>query len=135
MKKIDLNELYGGSWSFFEEGDDGGSGSLEIKPLREHLEEWIQQDDYICIHQNRERIQDILDGRITEVDDDVIGFFFINCFDAEDEETCWYYDEVILEPFSYIKKKKAAEAREQGIKPRECWYRKELDKLFNEIPF
>ena len=41
--KIDLNELYGGHFGFSSEFD-GRGGELAIKPLREHLEEWVNAD-------------------------------------------------------------------------------------------
>ena len=131
MRKIDLNELYGGWWCFFDECDGGRSDDLEIKTLREHLEEWIQQTDYLCIQENKQRIQDILDGRITETEDGMISLVYNNDFqnDVDDDPLYWYYDEVVLNPLVSIKKKIADEAREQGIRPPQTWYREEVDRI------
>ena len=88
MRKIDLDELYGGHFEWGDCYGDGKGGSLEVKPLREHLEEWIQQDGYVCIKENKQRIQDILDGKITE-DELTFGI------DLENS-----YEEIAFYPFS-----------------------------------
>jgi len=44
MRKIDLNELYGGSWEWIEVGLFGvkyRGADLDVKPPREHLEYWL----------------------------------------------------------------------------------------------
>lgn len=116
MRKIDLDELYGGYFEWCDELSDGKGGELEIKPLREHLQEWVKMTDYRCIRENKQRIQDILDGKDLYVSDDAIGFGY-----SSD------YDEVSFEEFDSIKKKIADEAREQGIKPPKTWYRDKVD--------
>jgi hypothetical protein len=135
MRKIDLNELYGGYWSFYGGLDyDGRGGELEIKPLREHLEEWVKSD-WECIKENKEHIQNILDGtEDLEVDDECTGGFGYRT-GYEDEYGGAYEDEVRFEPLSEIKKEREAWAREQGIKPRKCWHEAELDRLYDDLPY
>lgn len=126
MRKIDLNELYGGYWGFGDECDGGRGGDLEIKTLREHLEEWIQLDSYYCVWINKQQIQDILDGKITEIDGDSIEF--TGCCSDEDEMHS-YYDEVSFTPLVLMIDDIKNKAREQGIKPPETWYREEVDRI------
>lgn len=143
MRKIDLNELYGGYWSFYGGLDgDGRGGELEIKPLREHLEEWVKSD-WECIRKKQEHIQNILDGtEDLEVDDECTGGFGY-CTGYGDEYGGAYEDEVLyvccdevnFKPLSEIKKEREAWAREYGIKPSECWYKAELDRLYDDLPF
>ncbi len=124
MRKIDLDELYGGYWSFGDECDGGRGGDLEIKTLREHLEEWIQLDSYYCVSMNKQRIQDILDGKITEIDGDSIEF---SCCISDEEEMHSYYDEVSFTPLVLMIDDIKNKARKQGIKPPKTWYREEVD--------
>ena len=46
MRKIDLDELYGGSWEWIEEtglfGVKYKRADLDVKPLKEHLEYWVK---------------------------------------------------------------------------------------------
>lgn len=126
MRKIDLDELYGGYWSFGDECGGGRGGDLEIKTLREHLEEWVQLDSYFGIHMNKQRIQDILNGKITEFDGDSIEF---NWCISDEEEMHSYYDGVSFTPLVLMIDDIKNKAREQGIKPPETWYREEVDRL------
>ena len=139
MRKIDLDELYGGEWSFGDECDGGRGGDLEIKTLREHLEEWIQLDSYFCIYMNKQRIQDILDGKITEIDGDSIEFSWCSVNDISDEEEIYScYDEVSFTPLVLMIDDIKNKAREQGVRPKECWYRENAtasDTSSDDLPF
>ena len=145
MKKIDLNELYGGHWSFCG-GLDGeySGGDLEIKPLREHLEEWVKKTGWECIRENQEHIQNILDGaEDLEVDDYCTGGFgyrtgYGDLYDGAYEDEVLYEccDDVVFKPFTQIKKERAEWAREQGIKPPKTWYQLEAEKEEEyDLPF
>lgn len=50
MRKIDLDELYGGAWQWVEEDSLCGikyrGADLDVKPLREHLEYWSKVPTY-----------------------------------------------------------------------------------------
>lgn len=122
MRKVDLNELYGGYWEWSDQYGDGKGGKLEIKQLREHLQEWVKMTDYDCIRKNKQDIQDFLDGTIELEVGDTGKFGFRSCKDD-------IYDGVWFEPLSMIKDKIRDEAREQGIKPPKTWYREEVDRL------
>ena len=115
MKKIKLDELYGGSWEWGDDLGDGKGDILEIKTLREHLEEWIKMDGYICIQKSKQHIQDILDGNITE--DELV--FFV--------DYGGYYEEISFNPLEEVMDDIKKKAREQGIKPHKTWYREKVD--------
>ena len=145
MRKIDLDELYGGEWSFYGGLDgEGKGGTLEIKPLREHLEEWVEKTDWECIKESQQNIQDILAGTVDlEVDDDCTGGFgyrtgYGDLYGGAYEDEVLYEccDEVWFHPFSEIKKEREAWAREQGIKPPKKWYQKKArEEEIADLPF
>lgn len=124
--KIDLNELYGGYCHFSSEFDEIAR-ELEIKPLRKHLEELVNYH-WECINENREHIQNILNGvEDLEVSDE--------CFRYSSEYSNGY-DEVIFEPLSEIKKEREIWAREEGTKPHKTWYEIEAEeKKLEDLPF
>ena len=147
MRKIDLDELYGGSWEWIEEtglfGVKYKRADLDVKPLKEHLEYWVkiptdpEKLSFGCLNKENKKaiafMNDILEGRITELDNDdgVIKFEYDHlCEDKEDEENwCNEEDYVVFEPLSMIKDKIRDEAREQGIMPPKTWYREEVDRI------
>lgn len=143
MRKIDLDELYGGSWRWIEEDPLSvkfRGSDLDVKSLKDHLEEWVkiptdpEKLSFGCLNDEAvTHLLDILEGRITELDNDdgVIKFEYDNlCEDKEDKENwCNEEDYVVFEPLSMIKDKIRDEAREQGIKPPKTWYREEVDRL------
>ena len=143
MKKIDLNELYGGHWSFSWIDGDGRGGELEIKPLREHLEEWVKMTDWECIKANKEHIQNVLNGtEELEVEDECTRFGYHKGYGDlyggayEDEVLYECCDEVIFVPLSEIKKEREAWARENGIKPPKTWYKiKAEEEELEDLPF
>ena len=152
MRKIDLNELYGGAWQWIEEtglfGVKYKGSDLDVKPLRDHLEEWVKMPtdpeklSFGCL--NGEAVTyllDILEGRVTTLsnDDGVIKFEYNYCGhdEAEDEENwCNEEDFIIFKPLELIREKIRDEAREQGIKPPKTWYRYKVDNAVNpDLPF
>ncbi len=134
VKKIDLNELYGGYWEFFDEFEDYG-GELAIKPLREHLEELVDTD-WEYIKKNQEHIKNILNGvEDLEVGDGCIislgnGCLILN--NNGDE----HYEKVKFEPISKIKGRRETWARREGVKPHKTWYQIEAEeKELENLPF
>lgn len=79
MKKINLNEVHSGYW-YYEIDETNGSlidsneNDLGVKTLKEHLEDLLKKDDsdedYSFLKDKRDYIKSILDGSITEVDDE-----------------------------------------------------------------
>lgn len=65
LKKVDLDELYGGYWAYSNDSElECDHDILEIKPLREHLEEWIKNDrGFECIRENKEFIENVLNKK------------------------------------------------------------------------
>ena len=148
MKKIDLSKLYGGYWEWSDQYGDGKGGILQIKPLREHLQEWVKMTDYAFVRKNKQHIQDILDGTVElEFEDESTGEFgFCEGYGDlyggayEDEALYEWYDEVWFEPLEIAKKNIAARAREQGIRPPKTWYKEEVDRIaykaaYPDLPF
>ena len=141
MRKINLDELYGGAWQWVEEDSLFGikyrGAELDVKPLREHLEYWSkvptdpQKLSFGCL--NGEAVTyllDILEGRVTTLgnDDGVIKFEYDHCGQTEDEENwCNEEDFIIFKPLELIREKIRDEAREQGINPPKTWYREQVD--------
>lgn len=141
MRKIDLDELYGGAWQWVEEtglfGVKYRDAELDVKPLREHLEYWSkvptdpQKLSFGCLNDEAVKyLLDILEGKVTTLgnDDGVIKFEYDHCGHTEDEENwCNEEDFIIFQPLELIRKKIRDEAREQGIKPPLTWYRRAVD--------
>lgn len=137
MRKIDLDELYGGYWEWHDHYGDGKGGILQIKPLREHLQEWVKMTDYYFVRNNKQYIQDLLNGTgELEVEDEWTGeISFCEGYNDlyggayEDEALYEDYDGVWFLPLEIAKKDIADKAREQGIRPPKTWYREEVDRL------
>lgn len=146
MRKIDLNELYGGYWEWVEEtglfGVKHRCADLDWKPLKEHIEEWLkiptdaEKLPFGCLSGEAiTYLLDILEGRVTTLgnDDGIIKFEYEDK-DMDDEENwCKEEDCVIFKPLSLIKDEIRDEAREQGIKPPKTWYREEVDRIAYQI--
>lgn len=137
MRKIDLDELYGGYWEWSDQYGDGKGGILQIKTLREHLQEWVKMTDYAFVREYQQYIQDLLDGTVElEVEDGDTGEFELTIGKNdlyggayEDEALYEDYDGVWFLPLEIAKKDIADKAREQGIRPPKTWYREEVDRL------
>lgn len=127
--KIDLNELCRGWYIFSSEFDDILE-KLEIKPLREHLEELVN-NDWECINENREHIQNILNG-VEDLEVSDLHWDVALCRKETDETI----EEVRFESLSEVKRKKGIWARKQGIEPHKTWYEIEAEeKKLEGLPF
>ena len=151
MKKIDLNELYGGYW-LWECFEKGKCDNLEVKPLREHIKEWLklaidgEKLSSGCLNgKGVELLQNILDGNVTELDneDGIIKMEYgFNDYNELLGEPIYEYDAITFEPIPVFKERIRDYAIEQGIKPQKTWYRQEVDSIalqaahpYDDLPF
>lgn len=161
MRKIDLDELYVEHYysKYCEPYECYG---MEIdtdgaKPLREHIQEYLDLDvvddkTYFSENENwpwsnditnpdeHQFLQDIMDGKITEYGSTDRG--------CDELPSIWVYTDneyeyqehhltPLKETIEYNKKVKSDWAREEGTRPKECWYRKNevVYSSADEYPF
>ena len=80
MRKIDLNELYGGYWEWHDHYGDGKGGILQIKPLREHLQEWLKMTDYYFVRNNKQYSRNQFYPGIQLVYDRICRIILSDCY-------------------------------------------------------
>jgi hypothetical protein len=145
MSIINLDELYGGHWEWLEEtylfGIKHRSDDLDVKPLKDHLKEWIgiatdeKKLSFGCLNKDNKKavtyMNDILEERIKTLDNDdgVIKFEYDHFWKNKNDEDDWCNEEdyVVFAPLELVKENIMKEARELGVKPRKTWYRDEVD--------
>lgn len=157
MSIINLDELYV-EYYYSEYCEPYECYGFEIntdyaKPLRELIQEYldlevVDDETYFANRGNWEwnndiispdehkYLQKIMDGEITEYTSDdrgkLPGIWVCTNGMYEDKE---HHLTPLKEAVKYNKSIKSEWARKEGIRPRECWYREELDDLYNDLPF
>lgn len=109
MKKINLNEKFDGcKYSDHYEIEDrhnwADEEELGVKTLREHLEYCLSLDNRY-IDRNREYIKSILEGKVTEVEDDILEFMESVTYEQTDngEKYSWCDTSgITLTPYALI---------------------------------